>query len=175
MLASPISRCASMQPQVRHIGDVLHAWPPGDGRSGHEDGEPETRWSAQTVPAFYRKSIAVLESGCGSPCGQGPGLRSETARRDAIEAPEAAREMRLVVETNLRGYVGQRLALQDPDASGLEPATNDVGVGRDPELVDKRTSHLRRPAANMLGSRVQRDRFEQMRVEEGAERLGNAG
>lgn len=83
--------------------------------------------------------------------------------------------MRLIVKADLRRHVGERLTAEDPVAGGLEPATEDVRVGREPEDGRERSGSLGRAGADRGGRGPDRDRLEEVRVEVGAEMLGQLG
>lgn len=86
-----------------------------------------------------------------------------------------ARQVCLIEEADLRGHVRERLAAEDPVPRGLEPTPQDVRVRRDPERRRKRPRELCGAHADHLRRGPDRDRLEEMLVEDGTELLGGVG
>jgi threonine/homoserine/homoserine lactone efflux protein len=97
---------------------------------------------------------------------------SEPTWSRADERPEPPRQVRLVGEADFGRHVRQRLTAEDPLARRLQAPAEDIGVRRDPERRRERTGNLGRPGADRSGGRGDRDRLEQVRVEMGAQALG---
>jgi hypothetical protein len=81
----------------------------------------------------------------------------------ALEVPG---EMRLVVEADVSGHPTHRQAIEELPASGLDPAPDEVTVGRDPEPAGERPDEVHRWDVEDPAGLGQRDALEEPRVQE---------
>ena len=88
-------------------------------------------------------------------------------------ASEVPREMCLVMEADLDGDLGRGLSFEEQLPSGVDPASHQVPVGRDPERPSEAPNEMRRRNVEDPPRLGQRHRSEAMRVQEIAERFGD--